>query len=56
MLLTRHMATALLQMIRTPRSGTYRLHNGRVYVRDKADGTYRAVVLKDGVISTGETL
>jgi len=57
MLMTRSVVAFLLAALASPANGVYRLSGGRLYLRDKADGTYRAAVLKDGVLTTtGETL
>jgi hypothetical protein len=55
--MTRSVVAFLLAALASPANGVYRLSGGRLYLRDKADGTYRAAVLKDGVLTTtGETL
>lgn len=54
MLLTRAMAEALLESIKNPRNGVFKLRDGKVLLRDKKDGEYRAVVFKDRVLSTVE--
>lgn len=54
MFMTRAMAEALLEAIKNPRDGVYKLRNGHAFLRDKNDGEYRAVVFKDRVLSTVE--
>ncbi len=56
MIMTRSLILALLARITAPANGLYRLHNGRVYLRDRTTGDYRAVSLTNGTLSMGETL
>lgn len=54
MLVTRPTAAALLEAIRKPRHGLYRLEGGTLKLLDAKHGDYRPVVLKNRALHVVE--
>ncbi len=54
MLITKAMAEAFIEQIKRPRDGSYVIRDKKICLRDKKDGVYRPVCLKNRVFSTME--